>query len=141
MTSPEAAFDLGRNILAMGKRLCPDRFPVADEHTAREWGHTLAEVNLPVQIWPEAVRYYALRMVENRMVTPRDLREAAHIVMERWGRDPEMKPQVTAWRERIRQQRHQRLFGNTPKSGLTGPQGNKHATGEPNTIPDQQPTS
>ncbi|MCH6197468.1 hypothetical protein MHT86_08165 [Corynebacterium mastitidis] len=105
--------ELGKYILAAGKSLAPDRFPRPDADTARLWGETLSRVPLPAAVWPEAVRVWCLEMVGDRMVTPRDLREAAYVVRDRWEADPARREALAAHREQLREERDRQLAEGT----------------------------
>ena len=76
-------------ILAAGKRLAPDRFPQAGPETTEVWALALSEVDFPQELWHEAVILWATKLVGDRMVTPRDLIQAAYTVRDRWEGDPE----------------------------------------------------
>lgn len=74
-------------ILAAGKRLAPDRFPQAGAETTEVWALALSEVDFPQELWHEAVILWATKLVGDRMVTPRDLIQAAYTVRDRWEGD------------------------------------------------------
>lgn len=76
-------------ILAAGKRLAPDRFPQPSPETAEVWAVALSEVDFPRALWGEAVILWATKLVGERMVTPRDLIQAAYTVRDRWEGDPD----------------------------------------------------
>lgn len=80
--------ELAAHILAKGKRLAPDRFPQPGPETAEVWAEALAEVDFPPALWSEAVNLWATKLVGERMVTPRDLIQAAFTVRDRWDGDP-----------------------------------------------------
>lgn len=79
---------LAAMVLQRGKVLVPDRFPQPSRETAEAWGRVLGSRNLPVEVWPDAVDLWAAENVGDRMVTPRDLLQAARSVLDRWKSDP-----------------------------------------------------
>lgn len=91
-------------ILAKGKALAPDRFPAipandeAAEATLEAWRESLSIVALPPEVWSAAVTMWATSMVEDRMVTPRDLIRAAYAVRDRWEQHPERKRLLDEYR-------------------------------------------
>lgn len=103
--------DVARAILTKGKALVPDRFPQPAREVAEVWAEALGTVSLPWQIWNDAVILWATERVGDRMCTPKDLREAAFIVRDRW----EQVPEKAAILDKARQQR---LDDNYRKYGL-----------------------
>ena len=90
-------------ILAKGKALAPDRFPAVPQGDAAEvvleaWRESLSIVALPAEVWSAAVTMWATSMVEDRMVTPRDLIKAAYLVRDRWEQHPERKVLLDEYR-------------------------------------------
>ena len=91
-------------ILAKGKALAPDRFPAipandeAAEATLEAWRESLSIVALPPEVWSAAVTMWATSMVEDRMVTPRDLIRAAYLVRDRWEQQPSRKKILDEYR-------------------------------------------
>lgn len=91
-------------ILAKGKALAPDRFPAipandeAAEATLEAWRESLSIVSLPAEVWSAAVTMWATSMVEDRMVTPRDLIRAAYLVRDRWEQQPARKKILDEYR-------------------------------------------
>lgn len=124
--------ELGKYVLAAGKKLVPDRFPRPDGDTARLWGEMLATVPLPAEIWPEAVKVFCLELVGDRMATPRELREAAYIVRDRWESHPAKREALKVHREALADERDRQLKDgtfakvrgylprNTPENGREG---------------------
>jgi len=108
---------LAARILRKGKNLAPDRFPALprDQAAAREmlddWTGSLAVVNLPEQVWSDAVTLWATHLVSDRMVTPKDLVQAAYLVRDRWENDPTK-------RELLDAHRRARLNANYTRMGL-----------------------
>lgn len=105
--------ELGKYILAYGKNLAPDRFPKPTPEVAEAWGEVLSRVPLPVQVWPEAVKVWASELVGDRMATPRELREAAYLVRDRWEDNPATREVLEAERDRRRELRDQQLRDGT----------------------------
>lgn len=91
-------------ILAKGKALAPDRFPAipaekqAAEATLDAWREALSIVALPEQVWLAAVTMWATSLVGDRMVTPRDLIQAAYAVRDRWEQQPQRKALLDEYR-------------------------------------------
>lgn len=103
--------ELAAHILAKGKRLAPDRFPQPGPETAEVWSEALGEVDFPPALWSEAVTLWATKLVGDRMVTPRDLIQAAYTVRDRWEGDPER----AAYLDELRADRANRNYA---KAGL-----------------------
>lgn len=100
MTQPQDfQLELAKNILRKGKALAPDRFPQPNIETAREWADALRGMSFPVEVWPEAVLLWATELVGERMATPRELKRAAKLVVERWESNPVRREQLRAHRE------------------------------------------
>lgn len=90
-------------ILAKGKALSPDRFPAVPagdgaELVLESWREALSIVALPEQVWSAAVTMWATSMVGDRMVTPRDLIQAAYVVRDRWEQQPARKAILDEYR-------------------------------------------
>ena len=91
-------------ILVKGKTLAPDRFPAipGDADGKRmlleTWRESLSIVSLPAEVWSAAVTMWATSMVEDRMVTPRDLIRAAYAVRDRWEQQPARKKILDEYR-------------------------------------------
>lgn len=102
---------LAAAVLNRGKQLAPDRFPQASPETARAWAQALSGAfdALPVQLWPEAVDAWATEFVGDRMATPKDLRDAAYVVRDRWENDHGRRQVLEAQREARRVERDHQL--------------------------------
>lgn len=103
--TPEEKRALAAAVLQRGKLLAPDRFPKPSPEIADAWGEILGSLNVPVEIWPQAVTLWASESVGERMCTPRDLLQAARDVRDRWERDPRLGEVLRKRREAIRQAR------------------------------------
>ena len=98
--------EIASMILVKGKTLAPDRFPAIpgeDDPEGRRmlldaWRESLSIVALPAEVWSAAVTMWATSMVEDRMVTPRDLIRAAYAVRDRWEQHPERKKILDEYR-------------------------------------------
>lgn len=101
--------ELAAYVLEYGKRLVPDRFPSPSAEIVSAWGDVLGGITLPPQVWPEAVKLWATELVGDRMVTPREMKRAAKLVVERWEHDPVRKRELAAHRERLRDERDRQL--------------------------------
>lgn len=95
--------ELVAHILRKGKAMAPDRFPSLPRGQDKEsqdaallildsWVESLGTVNLPWQVWNDAVVLWANTLVGERMVTPKDLVQAAYLVRDRWENDPSKRP-------------------------------------------------
>lgn len=114
------SMQLGADILAYGKNLAPDRFPRIDtqrsqasRNICQAWGDTLANVPLPAEIWPEAIRFWALHAVGDRMATPRDIRDAAYRVRDLWETTPGRREYLAHARQQAQHRRDQQLAQGT----------------------------
>jgi hypothetical protein len=90
--------DIAKLILATGKRLAPDRFPQPSLEVAQAWYAALATVNLPPQVWEDAVLLWCTELVGDKMCTPRDMIGAARTVRDRWESDPQRRQILEAHR-------------------------------------------
>ena len=113
------------NVLAYGKALVPDRFPRPDPLALQAWAMVLGEMRVPPQVWPEAIAWWSMNAVGDRMATPRELKEAAeHIVRDVWETDP-VKRRVLdehrAARLRAREARGELPPGTAPETPGDGP--------------------
>ena len=61
-------------VIELGKNLTPDRFPQPNEDVIKEWAIVLGSINVPRDVWLDAVRLWATELAGNRMVTPRELK-------------------------------------------------------------------
>lgn len=112
MSTPQQR-ELAAYVLEYGKRLVPDRFPQPSAEIVDAWGDVLGGIPLPLQVWPEAVKLWATELVGDRMVTPREMKRAAKLVIERWEHDPVRKHELAAHRERLRVERDRQLAEGT----------------------------
>lgn len=99
-------------ILQRGKQLTPDRFPKPDAATAAAWAKSLRGT-YPPALWEEAVHLWAEDLVSDRMATPKEINQAARIVLRRWESDPVRGPQLEAHRQQLTEQRDQELRDGT----------------------------
>lgn len=109
----EDAQELAAYVLQYGKRLAPDRFPQPSMEAVNAWAGVLAGMPFPREVWPEAVKLWATELVGDRMVTPREMKRAATLVVERWERDPQRKRELDAHREARRVERDRQLAAGT----------------------------
>lgn len=108
VTRPQAE-ELVANIFAMGKTICPDRFPREDPEVTSEWAEIIGPMNFPVQVWPYAVRYWSAEIAGNRMITPKELKQAAKTVLKAWEDDPQWRPILRARRAELERQRDEQI--------------------------------
>lgn len=99
---------LAANILHLAKRLAPDRVPQPDPDTTAAWARAL-DRNYPPQLWEDAVHIWATQRITDRMLTPRDMIEAATSAVSRWESDPVRGPQLRAHRDKLTAERDQQL--------------------------------
>lgn len=95
---------LAVNILKRGKDLASDRFPKPNPTVAQAWAGALSRVfdSFPFpEMWDEAVDYWAVEMVTERMATPRDIKEAAYVVRDQWERNSDRKALLQEHRDAI----------------------------------------
>jgi hypothetical protein len=90
--------EVAKRILTVGKRLAPDRFPQPALEIAETWELALATVNLPPQVWEDAVLLWCTELVGDKMCTPRDMIGAARTVRDRWESDPQRRQILEAHR-------------------------------------------
>lgn len=107
--TPEQKIELAGNVITYGKAVAPDRFPVPNEQVVAVWADVLGSMNFPPGVWPEAVRVWATELAGEKMCTPRDLKQAARVVVQRWECDPERKAVLAQHREARRVQRDREL--------------------------------
>lgn len=116
---------IAANVLAYGKALVPDRFPKATPISLQAWATVLGEMRVPPQVWPEAIAWWSMNSVGDRMATPRELKEAAqHIVRDVWETDPQKRPLLDAHRAarlRAREARGELPPGTAPETPGDGP--------------------
>lgn len=111
--TPQDATQLAAHILQRGKTLTPDRFPKPSPTTTQAWGQILAKQPFPLDVWPEAVDYWAANLVADRMATPHDLIQAARAVMARWETQPEHREALKAHRQALETTRDQQIRDGT----------------------------
>lgn len=105
--------ELAGFVLKAGKAVAPDRFPRVTEDVVVMWAEALGSVRVPKGVWPEAVRVWATDFAGERMATPRELKEAARVVVSRWESDPVRRRELAAFREARRVQRDRELAEGT----------------------------
>ncbi|MER0117849.1 hypothetical protein ABRP62_01640 [Corynebacterium sp. KPL2636] len=109
----EDAQELAAYVLQYGKRLAPDRFPQPSMEAVNAWAGVLAGMPFPREVWPEAVKLWATELVGERMVTPREIKRAAKMVVDRWEHVPERKAMLDEHREARRVERDRQLAAGT----------------------------
>jgi hypothetical protein len=100
---------LAAHVLEKGTALVPDKFPPPSAVTAQAWGEALSQVNVPVEVWPEAVTWWSLNRAKWGKATPQDLKEAAEAVLRRWESDPSKLPELVGRRLAARENRDRRI--------------------------------
>lgn len=106
--------ELAANILRMGKSIVPDRFPKPDPEVTAEWALVLGQIGgVPWEVWPDAVRLWALEHAGDRMITPKELKRAAKDVLARWETTPGRRDQLRAHRRSQEELRDQQLKDGT----------------------------
>lgn len=99
---------LAANILHLAKKLAPDRVPQPDPETTAAWARSL-DKNYPPQLWEDAVHIWATNLVTDRMLTPKDMLQAATTAVTRWESDPIRAPQLRAHRQQLQDERDKQL--------------------------------
>lgn len=100
-------------VLHVGKNISPDRFPRITEDVIDVWAEVLGSINVPTDVWPEAVKLWATEVTSQRMCTPADLKRAAKTVIGRWESDPQRGPQLKAHRQALQDERDRQLKDGT----------------------------
>ena len=104
---------LAGRVLRYGKAIAPDRFPKPSDDVVLAWAETLGSINVPTDVWPEAMKLWATETVGQRMCTPADLKRAAKTVIGRWESDPQRGPQLKAHRQALQNERDRQLKDGT----------------------------
>lgn len=119
--TPQEKLELAANILTRGKALTPDRFPKPDQATAQAWADALGKMfdSFPLGIWPEAVTLWAMELVGDRMITPKELKSAAYSVRDRWEGDP-VKSKILREVRQAREQARDRQLADGSFAALRG---------------------
>lgn len=120
--TPDERNYLAAIVLQRGKTLAPDRFPGISAEVTEAWGRVLGSLNVPVEMWPEAVDLWATESVGDRMATPRDLLQAVRDVRDRWERDPSRRELLAAHRRALRDARDAALERGELKQVRTMPE-------------------
>ena len=108
--------EMAANILNRGKALAPDRFPKPDPQTAQAWAQVLSQLfdNLPfAELRAETVDVWSMELAGDRMITPKELRQAAYVVRDRWENDPRKADLLRQARERAREERDRQIAAGT----------------------------
>lgn len=116
MMHPAQKRQLAAAILGKGKALAPDRFPQASPEVAQAWAEALGRDfdALPFpRLWDEAVILWATRLVGDRMITPRELRDASRVIRDRWDGDPRLRQVLNEQRQRAVEERDHALANGT----------------------------
>lgn len=106
---------LAANLLHRGKRLAPDRFPQPSRETVEDWALALSSLfdTMPREIWPEVIVVWASELVGDRMITIRELKQAAYITRDRWENDPQKREILNRLREERTAERDRQLAAGT----------------------------
>lgn len=122
MVSPRIAAE----ILNLGKKLAPDRFPKPDPTITQAWATALNR-EYPARLWAEAVYLWATHRVEDKMCTPRDMLQAAHDTVARWETNPEDKQELEEFRTQRLHTKYKQMLGDryTPDA-VPGPPPQAH---------------
>lgn len=116
---------LAARILRKGKNLAPDRFPALPPNPSDakemldDWTTSLSCVNLPPQVWADAVTLWATELVGDRMATPKDLIHAAYRVRDKWEQHPGRRAILEDHRAAV-------LEANYARMGLADPDTTNH---------------
>lgn len=102
---------LAANIIAYGAAAAPAKFPKDDPIVLNVWADVLETINLPEDIWPEAIRHWAATTQTDHMASPWDIINAAKQVTKQWEHDPTKKYILEAHRWKHRVNRAKRNYG------------------------------
>lgn len=116
-------------ILKLGKKLAPDRFPKPDPEITQAWATALNR-EYPTRLWAEAVYLWATQRVEDKMCTPRDILNAAADTVHRWESNPTDKQELETFRTQRMHTKYQQMLGAayTPQSVPGAPPQQKELT-------------
>ena len=92
--------ELAAQILDWLKKAAPDRIARADHGTAEVWAACLGIRSYPEDLWHQACIVAATELVGDRMITPKDMLHAAHLVKQRWEVSPQHKHRLEGYRQR-----------------------------------------
>ena len=90
---------------------------------------------MPRDVWLDAVRLWAVELAGEKMVTPRELKQAAKTVLSRWESDPVKRQQLNERRERLRDERDRQIKAGT-FGALRGYKAIEANDSEPAPVPD-----
>lgn len=122
-------------VIELGKNLAPDRFPNPNEDVIKEWAIVLGSINVPRDVWLDAVRLWSVELAGDKMVTPRELKQAAKTVLSRWESDPVKRQLLNERRERLRDERDRQIKAGT-FGALRGHKAIETNDSEPAPVPD-----
>lgn len=106
MVNPHIAAE----ILNLGKKLAPDRFPKPDPEITQAWATALNR-EYPTRLWAEAVYLWATQRVQDKMCTPRDMLNAAADTVRRWESNPEDKRELEEFRTQRLHAKYKQMLG------------------------------
>src|SRR5690625_646625 len=122
-------------VIDLGKNLTPDRIPAPNEDVIKEWAIVLGSINVPRDVWLDAVRLWAVELAGDKMVTPRELKQAAKTVLSRWESDTVKRQKLNERRERLRDERDRQIKAGT-FGALRGYKAIEVNDSEPAPVPD-----
>jgi len=102
---------LASQIIAYGSAAAPSKFPKDDPIVLNVWADVLETINVPEDVWPEAIRYWAATTHTDTMAGPWDIINAAKQVIKQWERDESKKYILEAHRWKHRVARAKRNYG------------------------------
>jgi len=102
---------LASQIIAYGSAAAPAKFPKDDPIVLNVWADVLETINVPDNVWPEAIRYWAATTQTDTMAGPWDIIQAAKQVIKQWERDESKKYILEAHRWKHRVARAKRNYG------------------------------
>lgn len=100
-------------VLDRGKALAPDRFPKVDSGVVDAWSQVFSRIGVSESTLIAAVDLWCAEMAGDRMITPRDFRQAIKVLLSRWESDPVKGPQLRAWRHAREVERDRQLAEGT----------------------------
>lgn len=106
MVNPHIAAE----ILNLGKKLAPDRFPKPNPEITQAWATALNR-EYPTRLWAETVYLWATHRVQDKMCTPRDMLNAAADTVRRWESNPEDKRELEEFRTQRLHAKYKQMLG------------------------------
>ncbi|WP_408934989.1 hypothetical protein ACKFRL_07750 [Corynebacterium marquesiae] len=107
----QEAVQIASQVIAYGSAAAPAQFPKPEDIVVQVWADVLSEINVPPEVWRDAVKLWAAYHAGDRMATPREIVSAARDVVKRWEVDSSKRWPLEAWRWNARVQRAKKIYG------------------------------